>query len=92
MESINGVNKRRVIRTSFKNDNRRHENSIQTSKIHLEAIVINGLELEFVKVNSSTKRRSAKQHENHDIAIQKLHSLLSPYIVGRIRTLNDFEL
>lgn len=52
-----------------------------------------GVLLDLVKVNSSNKRneRSAKDHENHDIAIQKLHSLLSPYIVGRIRTLNDFE-
>jgi hypothetical protein len=52
-----------------------------------------GVLLDFVKVNSSTKRTesSVKDHENHDIAIQKLHSLLSAYIVGRIRTLNDFE-
>ena len=50
--------------------------------------------MDSVKVNSSTKRKyesSIKDDENRDITIQKLHSILSSSVVGRIRTLNDFE-
>lgn len=50
-----------------------------------------GVLLDFMSVNIPTEKKYQSSAKDHDIAIQRLHSLLSPYIVGRIRTLNDFE-